>query len=247
MPLLEHLIELRRRLSASIAAFMIMFCICYYFSGDIYYFLAEPLAHVLEGQGMPTPHLIYTSSTKCSSPRSRSRCSARRSVAFPIIASQLWLFVAPGLYRSEKRALAPVPGREPVLFLMGGALAYYVVFPFAWKFFASFQIQHRRRRRADRAVAGGLRVSRPGDEAHLRLRADVPVAGAADPACEGRDRLVEGAEAVPPLRLCGHVRGRSDPRPARRVHPDQPRAATDPAVQNLRADRADREPKPVEI
>ena len=60
MPLLEHLMELRRRLMYAIAAFMIMFCVCYYFSGDIYYFLAEPLAHVLEGQGMHTPHLIYT-------------------------------------------------------------------------------------------------------------------------------------------------------------------------------------------
>ncbi|MGH7156402.1 MAG: twin-arginine translocase subunit TatC, partial [Acetobacteraceae bacterium] len=60
-------------------------------------------------------------------------------IAFPIIANQIWMFVAPGLYRSEKRALLPFLAASPILFLMGGALAYYVVFPFAWKFFASFQ------------------------------------------------------------------------------------------------------------
>ena len=56
-----------------------------------------------------------------------------------MIATQLWLFIAPGLYRSEKRALLPFLVATPVLFLMGAALAYYFVFPFAWKFFASFQ------------------------------------------------------------------------------------------------------------
>jgi sec-independent protein translocase protein TatC len=60
-------------------------------------------------------------------------------IGFPIIGTQLWLFIAPGLYRSEKRALLPFLISSPVLFVMGGALAYYVVFPFAWKFFASFQ------------------------------------------------------------------------------------------------------------
>jgi Tat protein translocase TatC len=61
-------------------------------------------------------------------------------IAFPVIAGQLWLFVAPGLYRSEKRALLPFLLATPVLFLLGAALAYYFVFPFAWRFFASFQI-----------------------------------------------------------------------------------------------------------
>ena len=60
-------------------------------------------------------------------------------IAFPIIASQIWLFVAPGLYRSEKRALMPFLVATPVLFLLGAALAYYFVFPFAWRFFLSFQ------------------------------------------------------------------------------------------------------------
>ena len=139
MPLLEHLMELRRRLMYAIAAFMIMFGVCYFFSGDIYYFLAEPLAHVLKGQGMHTPHLIYTQLYEVFFTKIKVAMFGAAFSAFPIIASQLWLFIAPGLYRSEKRALAPFLVASPVLFLMGGALAYYVVFPFAWKFFASFQ------------------------------------------------------------------------------------------------------------
>jgi sec-independent protein translocase protein TatC len=60
-------------------------------------------------------------------------------IAFPIIANQIWMFIAPGLYRSEKRALMPFLAATPILFLLGAALAYYFVFPFAWRFFASFQ------------------------------------------------------------------------------------------------------------
>ena len=60
-------------------------------------------------------------------------------VSFPVIASQVWLFVAPGLYRSEKRAMLPFLAATPVLFLLGAALAYYFVFPFAWRFFISFE------------------------------------------------------------------------------------------------------------
>jgi sec-independent protein translocase protein TatC len=139
MPLLEHLMELRRRLMYSIAAFLVMFGVCYFFSGRIYYFLAEPLAHVLQGQGMHTPHLIYTQLYEVFFTKIKVAMFGAMFTAFPIIATQLWLFIAPGLYRSEKRALLPFLVSSPVLFLMGAALAYYVVFPFAWKFFASFQ------------------------------------------------------------------------------------------------------------
>jgi sec-independent protein translocase protein TatC len=139
MPLLDHLMELRRRLMYAMAAFMACFLISFYFSSKIYYFLAEPLAHVLEQQGMPTPHLIYTQLYEVFFTKIKVAMFGGIFLGFPIIASQIWLFVAPGLYRSEKRALLPFLISSPVLFLMGGALAYYVVFPFAWKFFASFQ------------------------------------------------------------------------------------------------------------
>ena len=139
MPLLEHLMELRRRLMYSIAAFMVMFGVCYFFSGSIYYFLAEPLAHVLKGQGMQTPHLIYTQLYEVFFTKIKVAMFGAMFSAFPIIATQLWLFIAPGLYRSEKRALLPFLIATPVLFFAGGALAYYVIFPNAWKFFLSFQ------------------------------------------------------------------------------------------------------------
>jgi sec-independent protein translocase protein TatC len=139
MPLLEHLMELRRRLIYSLVAFMIAFGLSYWLSGRIYYFLAEPLAHVLEAQGMPQPHLIYTQLYEVFFTKIKVAMFGAGFIAFPMIANQIWMFVAPGLYRSEKRALLPFLIASPVLFVMGAALAYFVVFPFAWKFFASFQ------------------------------------------------------------------------------------------------------------
>jgi sec-independent protein translocase protein TatC len=139
MPLLDHLVELRRRLMWSIGAFFICFIGSYHFAGDIYFFLAKPLADVLREMGNPDPHLIYTQLYEAFFTRLKVAFFGGAFIAFPIIASQIWLFVAPGLYRSEKRALLPFLAATPVLFLLGAALAYYFVFPFAWRFFASFQ------------------------------------------------------------------------------------------------------------
>ncbi|HET8996386.1 MAG TPA: twin-arginine translocase subunit TatC [Acetobacteraceae bacterium] len=139
MPLLEHLLELRRRLLWSVVAFFLCFFGAYYFSGQIYYFLAEPLANVLRSQGMPDPHLIYTQLYEAFFTKIKVAFFGAAFLSFPIIAAQIYLFVAPGLYRSEKKALLPFLIATPVLFVMGAALAYYFVFPFAWKFFASFQ------------------------------------------------------------------------------------------------------------
>jgi sec-independent protein translocase protein TatC len=142
MPLLDHLLELRRRLMWSIVAFFVAFVVCYYFSASIYSFLARPLADVLRAQGgQDAPHLIYTQLYEAFFTQIKLAMFGGLFVAFPVIAGQLWLFVAPGLYRSEKHALLPFLAATPVLFLMGAALAYYFVFPFAWKFFASFQTQ----------------------------------------------------------------------------------------------------------
>ncbi len=139
MPLLDHLIELRSRLIWSIVAFVVCFMGSYYFSNRIYFFLAEPLAAVLRAQGNPDPHLIYTQLYEAFFTRIKVAFFAAAFISFPIVANQIWLFVAPGLYRSEKRALLPFLAATPVLFILGAALAYYFVFPFAWKFFASFQ------------------------------------------------------------------------------------------------------------
>jgi sec-independent protein translocase protein TatC len=139
MPLLEHLVELRKRLLWSVVAFICCFAVSYFFAGEIYYFLAEPLATVLREQGNPNPHLIYTQLYEAFFTRIKVAFFGGAFIAFPVMATQIWLFVAPGLYRSEKRAFLPFLAATPVLFLLGAALAYYFVFPFAWRFFASFQ------------------------------------------------------------------------------------------------------------
>ena len=139
MPLLEHLIELRRRLLWSLGAFLIAFGVCYYFSKPIYSFLAEPLAAALVARGMGEHHLIYTQLYEAFFTYIKVAFFGAIFVSFPIIASQIWMFVAPGLYRSEKRAFMPFLVATPVLFVMGAALAYYVIFPTAWRFFLSFE------------------------------------------------------------------------------------------------------------
>lgn len=138
MPLLEHLIELRRRLLWSLVAFFCCFLVCYHFSGRIYLFLAQPLATIMR-ERHETPHLIYTALYEAFFTYIKVAFFGAAFLSFPVVASQIWLFVAPGLYRSEKRAFAPFLIATPVLFLAGAALAYYFVFPFAWRFFLSFE------------------------------------------------------------------------------------------------------------
>ena len=138
MPLLDHLIELRRRLLWSFVAFIVCFGFCYYFSRDIYSFLVQPLANILEHRGA-NRRLIFTALYEAFFTYLRVAFFGAAFVSFPIWATQLWLFIAPGLYRSEKRAFAPFLIATPVLFVAGGALAYYFVFPAAWSFFLSFE------------------------------------------------------------------------------------------------------------
>ena len=140
MPLLDHLLELRKRLMWSIVAFFVAFLVCYYFSSQIYSFLARPLADVLRASGtQEAPRLIYTQLYEAFFTQIKLAMFGALFISFPVLATQIWLFVAPGLYRSEKHALLPFLVATPILFLLGAALAYYFVFPFAWKFFASFQ------------------------------------------------------------------------------------------------------------
>jgi sec-independent protein translocase protein TatC len=137
MPLLAHLAELRNRLLWSAGAILVGFLICYQFKFQIYNFLVHPLAVALKGQ--PGRHLIYTGLTEAFFTYVKVSFWAGFCLAFPVVASQIWKFVAPGLYRNERRAFYPYLFATPVLFLMGAALAYFVVMPLAWKFFVSFQ------------------------------------------------------------------------------------------------------------
>jgi len=137
MPLLDHLIELRRRLIYSMVAFVLAFFVCYYFAPFIYNFLIQPLADVY-----PDPaqrRMIYTALHEAFVTYIKLGFFGAVFIAFPVIASQIWMFVAPGLYRNERRAFLPFLLATPVLFVIGAAFVYYVVFPMAWSFFLSFE------------------------------------------------------------------------------------------------------------
>jgi sec-independent protein translocase protein TatC len=137
MPLMAHLIELRTRLIYSIAAFLVCFVIAYYFAQPLFNFLLVPLKNVYNDD---SHRLIYTAPTEAFFTYVKVAFFAAAFIAFPIIATQVWLFVAPGLYKHEKSAFLPFLVATPVMFLLGASLLYYVILPFALKFFASFEV-----------------------------------------------------------------------------------------------------------
>lgn len=137
-PLHEHLAELRRRLMICAAFFLSMFVLCYLGAGHIYNFLVQPLADILEGESQR--RLIYTGLTEAFFTYIKVSFFAAGFLSFPIVASQIYLFLAPGLYKREKKVLLPFLIATPVLFFCGAALVYYFIFPMAWKFFLSFEV-----------------------------------------------------------------------------------------------------------
>jgi sec-independent protein translocase protein TatC len=131
-PLLEHLIELRTRLLWSAAALAVAFGICLYFAKPIFAVLVQPL--LAAGQGK----LIYTDIFEAFFVEIKVAFFAAIMVAFPVWVTQMWRFVAPGLYGNEKRAFLPFLLMTPVLFFAGAALAYYVAMPTALKFLLGY-------------------------------------------------------------------------------------------------------------
>jgi sec-independent protein translocase protein TatC len=137
MPLLDHLVELRNRLMWSAAAILVAFLACYQFKETIYRFLAYPLAKILEGQ--PGREMIFTGLTEAFFTYIKVSFWAGCCIAFPVVAVQVWKFIAPGLYKTERRAFLPYICATPILFLLGASLAYFVVIPYAFRFFLSFE------------------------------------------------------------------------------------------------------------
>ena len=139
MPLMAHLVELRRRLIYSIGAFLACFCVAYYFAIPIFELLTLPLQHVFASK--PEAHrLIFTAPTEAFFTYVKVAFFTAAFVAFPIIASQVWAFVAPGLYKHERAAFLPFLVATPIMFLIGASLLYFMILPLALKFFASFEI-----------------------------------------------------------------------------------------------------------
>jgi sec-independent protein translocase protein TatC len=132
-PLLEHLIELRRRLLWCLATLVVTFFICFYFAKDIFAVLVQPLLRA--GQGK----LIYTDIFEAFFTQVKVSLFAALMLSFPVIATQLWRFVAPGLYIKEKRAFLPFLLMTPVFFAAGACFAYFAAMPWALHFLLSYQ------------------------------------------------------------------------------------------------------------
>ena len=136
-PLMEHLMELRRRLIWSLGAILVAFLVCFYFARPLYNVLLWPYRLAA---GVDTPiEMIYTAPQEFFFTEMKLALFGAVFIAFPVIASQLYMFVAPGLYRSERQAFLPFLIATPILFLLGASLVYFVVMPLAMKFFLSMQ------------------------------------------------------------------------------------------------------------
>lgn len=138
-PLLDHLIELRSRLIWSICYIIVAFAVCFYFSDQIYNFLAQPFVDVARANGKE-PTMIFTGLQDKFFVNIRLSFYVALCVTFPMLAMQLWKFVAPGLYKNEKNAFLPFLLATPILFILGASMAYYIVIPRAWGFFMSFEV-----------------------------------------------------------------------------------------------------------
>jgi sec-independent protein translocase protein TatC len=132
-PLLEHLIELRRRLLWSLATLVVCFFVCFAFAKNIFAVLVQPLLRA--GQGK----LIYTDIFEAFFTQVKVSLFAAMMLAFPVIATQLWRFVAPGLYSKEKKAFLPFLLLTPIFFAAGASFAYFVAMPWALHFLLSYQ------------------------------------------------------------------------------------------------------------
>tara|TARA_B100000446_G_C10490904_1_gene319541 strand:+ start:125 stop:889 length:765 start_codon:yes stop_codon:yes gene_type:complete len=133
-----HLTELRSRLVKSIIYLFIFFIICYFFAEDIYSFLVVPYAEAVKDDGV-NRRLIFTALHETFITYLKVAFFTAMFVSSPIILTQIWKFIAPGLYKNEKRALLPYLIATPTLFLLGGMLVYYLVMPLAIKFFLTFE------------------------------------------------------------------------------------------------------------
>ncbi|WP_106753182.1 twin-arginine translocase subunit TatC [Pannonibacter carbonis] len=136
-PLIEHLIELRSRLLKSVIAIMLMFVVCFYFAIDIYNILTVPYLQAVGGD--KPVEMIFTAPQEWFFTQMKLALFGALFLAFPVVASQIYMFVAPGLYKNERQAFLPFLAATPVLFIMGASLVYFLVMPLAMGFFLSME------------------------------------------------------------------------------------------------------------
>ncbi|MEP4030511.1 twin-arginine translocase subunit TatC [Roseibium polysiphoniae] len=136
-PLIEHLVELRQRLMKSVIAIILMFIVCFYFATDIYNILTVPYL-----RAAPDPaavQMIFTAPQEWFFTQLKLALFGALFLAFPVVASQIYMFVAPGLYKEEKGAFLPFLVATPILFAIGACLVYFLIMPMAMGFFLSME------------------------------------------------------------------------------------------------------------
>jgi sec-independent protein translocase protein TatC len=137
MPLLDHLIELRQRLIWSALAFFVAFIVCYVFHKQIFTILVAPMNTLPNPEGR---RMIFTAPTEAFFTYVKVAAWGAVCLSFPIVAGQIWKFVAPGLYQNEKSAFLPFLVATPFMFALGAAFLYFLILPYGLQFFASFEI-----------------------------------------------------------------------------------------------------------
>ena len=138
-PLIEHLAELRQRLIYSVLAFIVGMVICFTIWNPIFDFLTHPLCSAMAVRGHSDCGLILIKLQEGFFVAISISLLGGLVLSFPIIGFQMWRFVAPGLYKTEKNAFLPFIVASPFMFFLGAAFAYYVVTPLAFDFFLGFQ------------------------------------------------------------------------------------------------------------
>ncbi|WP_438748692.1 twin-arginine translocase subunit TatC [Pararhizobium sp. O133] len=140
-PLMAHLIELRARLMWAVGAFFVAFIVCFYFAKGIFNVLVQPFKWAVEWAGLShkSVELIYTAPQEFFFTQVKVAMFSALVIAFPVIASQVYKFVAPGLYKNERAAFLPFLVASPILFIMGGCLVYFFFTPMVMWFFLAMQ------------------------------------------------------------------------------------------------------------
>ena len=143
MPLLDHLLELRQRLLYSVVALVVAFIGAFFFAEEIFRFLSEPLGQAMASHGIPIERqrMIFTGLLEVFVTYIKVAFFAALFITCPVFLTQIWLFVAPGLYRHERSAFAPFLIASPILFLLGAVLVYSVIFPLATDFLLNFELE----------------------------------------------------------------------------------------------------------
>ncbi|RVN45959.1 twin-arginine translocase subunit TatC, partial [Sinorhizobium meliloti] len=140
-PLIEHLIELRTRLMWAVGAFFVAFLVCFYFAKQLFNLLVLPFKWAVSWAGLShrNVELIYTAPQEFFFTQIKVAMFGALVIAFPVIASQVYRFVAPGLYKNERAAFLPFLVASPLLFLLGGALVYFFFTPMVMWFFLAME------------------------------------------------------------------------------------------------------------